>query len=93
MAARFDELRSLIPPEIYGTFNPNDKTNLAPYRLLHFVVFATGLGRRMLTRHRRRLSRLSQRQVERRQLSASTRKGKWTGITRRNRVCTVGISP
>jgi len=32
MAARFDELRSLIPPEIYGAFNPNDKTNLAPYR-------------------------------------------------------------
>ena len=40
MAARFDELRSLIPPEIYGAFNPNDKTNLAPYRLLHFIVFA-----------------------------------------------------
>jgi hypothetical protein len=40
MAARFDELRSLIPPEIYGTFNPNDKTNLAPYRLLHFIAFA-----------------------------------------------------
>jgi hypothetical protein len=38
--SRFDELRSLIPPEIYGAFNPNDKTNLAPYRLLHFVVFA-----------------------------------------------------
>jgi hypothetical protein len=40
MAARFDELRALIPPEIYSAFNPNDKTNLAPYRLLHFVVFA-----------------------------------------------------
>jgi hypothetical protein len=40
MAAGFDELRSLIPPEIYDAFNPNDKTNLAPYRLLHFVVFA-----------------------------------------------------
>jgi hypothetical protein len=40
MAARFDVLRSLIPPEIYGAFNPNDKTNLAPYRLLHFIVFA-----------------------------------------------------
>jgi hypothetical protein len=40
MATRFDELRSLIPPELYGAFNPNDKTNLAPYRLLHFVVFA-----------------------------------------------------
>ncbi|MGX9425585.1 MULTISPECIES: OpgC domain-containing protein [Bradyrhizobium] len=40
MAARFDELRALIPAEIYGAFNPNDKTNLAPYRLLHFIVFA-----------------------------------------------------
>jgi hypothetical protein len=40
MATRLDELRSLIPPEIYGAFNPNDKTNLAPYRLLHFIVFA-----------------------------------------------------
>ena len=40
MAARFDTLRSMIPPEIYSAFNPNDKTNLAPYRLLHFVVFA-----------------------------------------------------
>jgi hypothetical protein len=38
MAARFDELRSLIPPGIYSAFNPNDKTNLAPYRFLHFVV-------------------------------------------------------
>jgi hypothetical protein len=45
MAARFDELRSLIPPEIYGAFNPNDKTNLAPYRLLHFVVFAFSVVR------------------------------------------------
>lgn len=27
MAARFDELRALIPPEIYSAFNPNDKTN------------------------------------------------------------------
>jgi hypothetical protein len=40
MAARFDGLRSLIPPEIYSAFNPNDKTNLAPYRLIHFIVFA-----------------------------------------------------
>ena len=40
MAVRFDVLRALIPPEFYGAFNPNDKTNLAPYRLLHFVVFA-----------------------------------------------------
>src|SRR5882672_7294742 len=37
----------------------------------------------MLTKHRRRLSRLSQRQVERRRLSASTRKGEVTKHGRR----------
>ncbi len=40
LATRFDDLRSLIPVELYAAFNPNDKTNLAPYRLLHFVVIA-----------------------------------------------------
>src|SRR5258708_9830782 len=49
MAARFDELRSLIPSDIYGAFNPNDKTNLAPFRLLHFVVLAFFVVR-LLTR-------------------------------------------
>ena len=33
MAARFDELRSLIPPEIYGAFNPNDKTQPRAFSL------------------------------------------------------------
>ncbi|WP_426437231.1 OpgC domain-containing protein [Bradyrhizobium genosp. P] len=39
MAARFPELKTLIPSPVYDTFTPNDKTNLAPYRLLHFIVF------------------------------------------------------
>jgi hypothetical protein len=40
MAGRFPELRQWIPVSVYDAFNPNDKTNLAPYRLIHFVVFA-----------------------------------------------------
>jgi len=38
MAARFPELPNLLPSGLYDAFTPNDKTNLAPYRLLHFVV-------------------------------------------------------
>ena len=40
MAERFPELRDLLPEWLYGPFIPNDKTNLAPYRFLHFVVIA-----------------------------------------------------
>jgi hypothetical protein len=40
MATRYPGLRDLIPANVYGFFIPNDKTNLAPYRLIHFVVFA-----------------------------------------------------
>ncbi len=40
LAVTFESLRELIPGWLYGTFNPNDKTNLAPYRALHFVVLA-----------------------------------------------------
>lgn len=29
-----------IPEGLLGAFNPNDKTNLAPYRVLHFVALA-----------------------------------------------------
>ena len=38
MAGRFPALGELLPHWLYSTFNPNDKTNLAPYRFLHFVV-------------------------------------------------------
>lgn len=40
MAGRFPEFGALFPAWLVDTFNPNDKTNLAPYRLLHFVVLA-----------------------------------------------------
>src|SRR5207248_10390229 len=35
---QFPAFGELFPQWLYSTFNPNDKTNLAPYRFLHFVV-------------------------------------------------------
>jgi hypothetical protein len=38
MAGKFSGFGALFPHWLYDAFNPNDKTNLAPYRFLHFVV-------------------------------------------------------
>ena len=38
MAGRFPTLGGLFPEWLFSAFNPNDKTNLAPYRFIHFVV-------------------------------------------------------
>ena len=38
LAGRFSDFGAMFPPWLYQAFNPNDKTNLAPYRFLHFVV-------------------------------------------------------
>ncbi len=38
MAGKFPDFGARFPHWLYETFNPNDKTNLAPYRFLHFVV-------------------------------------------------------
>jgi hypothetical protein len=38
MAGKFPEFGALFPRWLFDTFNPNDKTDLAPYRFLHFVV-------------------------------------------------------
>jgi hypothetical protein len=38
MAGRFPAFGDMFPQWLYSTFNPNDKTNLAPYRFLHFIV-------------------------------------------------------
>jgi hypothetical protein len=38
MAGKFPDFGAIFPHWLYSTFNPNDKTNLAPYRFLHFVV-------------------------------------------------------
>jgi hypothetical protein len=40
MAGRFPELGQLLPAWLYDAFNPNDKSNLAPYRLIHFLILA-----------------------------------------------------
>jgi len=40
MAGRFPELGSLLPAWLDHPFIPNDKTNLAPYRMVHFVIIA-----------------------------------------------------
>ena len=39
MAGRFPELAHMMPAWLVA-FNPNDKTNLAPYRLMHLIVLA-----------------------------------------------------
>jgi hypothetical protein len=38
MAGKFPTFGEMFPQWLYSTFNPNDKTNLAPYRFLHFVA-------------------------------------------------------
>jgi hypothetical protein len=40
MAGRFSNFGNLFPSWLVETFNPNDKTNLSPYRFLHFVALA-----------------------------------------------------
>ena len=39
-AGRFPSFGGLFPEWLYSAFNPNDKTNLAPYRVIHFVIIA-----------------------------------------------------
>jgi len=38
MAGRFPTFGAMFPEWLFSALNPNDKTNLAPYRFLHFVV-------------------------------------------------------
>ncbi len=38
MAGRFPEFGAMFPHWLVDVFNPNDRTNLAPYRVLHLVV-------------------------------------------------------
>jgi hypothetical protein len=38
MAGKFPAFGALFPHWLYDAFNPNDKTNLAPYRFVHFAV-------------------------------------------------------
>jgi len=45
MAGRFPEIAHTLPAWLYDAFNPNDKTNLAPYRLVHFIVLVFFINR------------------------------------------------
>jgi hypothetical protein len=38
MAGRFPELGDLMPANLFFAFNPNDRVNLAPYRILHLLA-------------------------------------------------------
>jgi hypothetical protein len=38
LAGWIPELRAVLPDWLYNTFHPNDKTNLAPYRVFHLAV-------------------------------------------------------
>lgn len=40
MAGRFPAVAGIVPSWLFDAFNPNDKTNLAPYRVLHFIAAA-----------------------------------------------------
>ena len=54
MAGRFPAFGAMLPPWLVDAFNPNDKTNLAPYRVLHFIVTAY-LAARFVPKHWRGL--------------------------------------
>ncbi len=45
MAGRFPELGNMFPRWLFEAFKPNDRTNLAPYRVLHFIVMASVVTR------------------------------------------------
>ncbi len=38
LAGRLPELQDIIPLRLFEAFNPNDKTNLAPYRVIHLGI-------------------------------------------------------
>jgi hypothetical protein len=41
LSAHSPELERMLPRDLFEAFNPNDKTNLAPYRLVHLAVLIT----------------------------------------------------
>jgi len=49
LAGWIPELRAVLPDWLYSAFNPNDKTNLAPYRVLHLAIIVL-LATRFLPR-------------------------------------------
>ena len=47
LAAHLPALQELFPRSVFEAFNPNDKTNLAPYRFLHLAIVII-LGARLI---------------------------------------------
>jgi hypothetical protein len=47
MAGRFPEFGEMFPAWLVDAFNPNDRVNLAPYRVLHFLAAALVVTRFM----------------------------------------------
>ena len=47
MAGQLPELRDIVPFGLFEAFNPNDKTNLAPYRVVHLGVLVVLVARFM----------------------------------------------
>src|SRR3954454_20701466 len=44
LAGKFPQLGAMIPAPVLDTFLPNDKENIAPYRVLHFLALAFLFG-------------------------------------------------
>jgi hypothetical protein len=40
MAGKFPQMAEIVPTSVLNVFLPNDKENLAPYRVLHFLAMA-----------------------------------------------------
>jgi hypothetical protein len=47
LAEHLPEIEGLFPRKLFDAFNPNDKTNLAPYRFLHLMLLII-LGARLI---------------------------------------------
>ena len=45
LAAHLPELQAIFPRVLFEAFNPNDKTNLAPYRFLHLAILTIVVAR------------------------------------------------
>ena len=47
LSGQFPEFQKMFPRALFEAFNPNDKTNLAPYRFLHLAILII-LGARFI---------------------------------------------
>ena len=50
LAGRIPEVGAMLPPWLVDAFNPHDKTNLAPHRVLHFIMVAF-FATRIVSKH------------------------------------------